>query len=87
MSLPNKPQLKYSLKKAFILQSNFLEHSARGRKKRKERSGVDRVRNIVLLRELHKTAQNYAQNYFEDTSHRLLFFLSSLIADERHLLY
>ena len=74
MSLPNKPQLKYSLKKAFILQSNFLEHSAREKKKRKECSGVDRVRNIDLLRELHKKAQNYAQNYFEDTSHRLLFF-------------
>ena len=64
MNLPNKPQLKYSLKKALILQSNFLEHSARGKKKRKGRCGVDRVKNIALLRELDKTAQNYAQKLF-----------------------
>lgn len=32
--------------------------------KRKERSGVDRVKNIALLRELDKTAQNYAQKLF-----------------------
>lgn len=64
MNLPNKPQLKYSFKKALVLQSNFLEHSARGKKKRKECPGVDRVKNIALLRELDKTAQNYAQKLF-----------------------
>lgn len=34
------------------------------KKKRKECPGVDRVKNIALLRELDKTAQNYAQKLF-----------------------